>query len=161
MPTHHLHISSFALFLIALFVLGFMSILFAFIVSMRKAKVNTASRGWIDERMSGSSFRPSAPGPAPSSGGYAGHPGGFAASPMVAPVMMQGGSGTDLLAGVLLGEALSGGHRDTVIVENGGGYGGGYDAPAYDPGPSFDSGISYDSGSVCDTGGGGGVDLTW
>ncbi|SHG90868.1 hypothetical protein [Bradyrhizobium erythrophlei] len=158
---HHVHISTFALFLIVLFVLGFMSILFAFIVSMRRAKVDAArfrAARFSDDYASRTTYRQSERGPAVSSGGYTAAPGVYA-SPMVAPVMMQGASGSDLLTGVLLGEALAGGHRDTVIVENGGGYGGGYDAPAYDPGPSFDSGISFDSGPVCDTGGG--IDLSW
>ena len=132
---HHVHISGFALFLIALFVLAFVSIVLSFIVSM-----------WRPQRPYGAGVFATAPPvqPVPPSGAAAAG-GGFVHPAYVAPVMA--GSGSDLLTGVLVGEALAGGFRghDTVIVDRGGYYGG----------PAYDGGIDISDGPGRDFGGGG------
>jgi hypothetical protein len=169
-PHHHLHISSFALLLIAMFVLGLLAIVFNFILNMRREKrrerepYNSALFREAPRRQeSAGATGSSGYAPRSSSAGPA-----YSASPSAAaaPVYMHGSSSSDLLTGVLLGEAIAGGGRhDTTVIHDGGGYA---PAPSYDPGPScdsspsYDSGISYDSGSSFGGGdSGGGVDISW
>jgi hypothetical protein len=73
-------------------------------------------------------------GPAPS----------YGAPPVAAaaPVYVHGGSSSDLLTGVLLGQALAGGGRHDTTVIHDSHSAPVYDTPSYDPSPSFDSGIS-------------------
>jgi hypothetical protein len=156
------HISTFALFLIAMFVLGcFMAILFSFIVSMRKAKQGYAAPGDLEARIRARQEELGGrPYEVPPRSTFSSAPGAYAAPPAMAaaPVYMHGGSSSDLFTGALLGEVLAGaGHHDTTVIHETAPV---HDAPAYDSSPSFDSGISYDSGPVCDSGGGG-VDISW
>jgi hypothetical protein len=180
---HHLHISSFALLLIAMFLLGLLALIFNFITTSRREKrrdrmdVSEASLEKLlreqrerlrrEESASASpaaSVAPSASydprldtaAPAPPSYGYRSPP--AAAAPVY--VNNGGNSGTDLLTGVLLGEALSGGfgHHDTIIRESVPAY----ETPAYVPEPAYDTGgISFDNGPDLDDGGGdtGGIDI--
>jgi hypothetical protein len=159
---HHLHISGFALFLIAVFVVIFTAIVFAFIQSIKRDRreaeieMERIKRGYAfgsGGRVGGISAGNT--GTVPEY--MRGNP-NVAAAPVYAPVMAPGYSGSDvalgLVAGAALGSVMS--HHDTVIVD----HGGGYMAPAYVE-PAYDSGISYDSGPSYSGGSDGGIDFSF
>jgi hypothetical protein len=148
----------FALFLIAVFVVIFTAIVFAFIQSIKRDRREAEIEMERIKRPGGYAF------------GSGGRVGGISAgvgqanayaapvAPVYAPVMAPGYSGSDvalgLVAGAALGSVMS--HHDTVIVD----HGGGYMAPAYVE-PAYDSGISYDSGPSYSGGSDGGIDFSF
>jgi hypothetical protein len=160
---HHLHISGFALFLIAVFVIILTAVVLAFIQSVKRDRREAEIEM---ERVKRGASVPAA-GYAFGSGGRVGgmsagvgQANAYAApvAPVYAPVMAPGYSGSDvalgLVAGAALGSVMS--HHDTVIVD----HGGGYMAPAYVE-PAYDSGISYDSGPSYSGGSDGGIDFSF
>jgi hypothetical protein len=148
---HHIHISTGFMFFGGLLLLGFVWLIVWAVTTVRRDRLE-AERAWRAPEPSMSMFasradydtaRRSTP-PA----GYA------AAAPVAAPVVQpvyHSSGGTDLLTGVLIGEALAG-HHTTVIHDT---------APMYvDSSPVYvDSGFTYDSGPSCDSGGG--FDASW
>lgn len=158
---HHLHISGFALFCIALFLCVITAIILGFVQSIKadrraaEVEIERAKRGGISPgyREAPEWARPSPIGPGNSqANSYAGSHGGpvYAAAPVVAPVYGGSDPMLGLATGMMIGSAM-GHHHDTVIVDRGG-YAPAYVEPAY-VAPSYDSGISYDSGPS-DSGGG-------
>jgi hypothetical protein len=159
---HHLHISGFALFCIALFLCVITAIILGFVQSIKadrraaEVEIERAKRGGVSPgyREAPEWARPSpiGPGSTAQANAYTGSHAGpvYAAAPVYA--------GSDpmlgLATGMILGSAM-GHHHDTVIV-NGGGYAPAYVEPAY-VSPSYDSGISYDSGPSDS----GGIDCTF
>jgi hypothetical protein len=156
---HHLHISGFALFCIALFLCVITAIILGFVQSIKadrraaEVEIERAKRGQgailggtVPEYMRGN---PNA--------AYATSPNGgpvYAAAPVVAPVYAGSDPMLGLATGMILGSAMS--HHDTVIVDRGGYGSAGYVEPAY-VAPSYDSGITYDSGPSD----GGGIDCNF
>lgn len=148
---HHLHISGFALFCIALFLCVITAIVLSFIQSIKADRRAAEVEIERAKRYSSPGYRDAPEWARPSSIGstaqanaaYTGSHG----APVYAAAPVYGGSDPmlGLAAGMMIGSAM-GHHHDTVIVD-----GGGY-APAY-VSPSYDSGISYDSGPS-DSGGG-------
>jgi hypothetical protein len=160
MPTHHLHISTGFMFVVALLIMALVTAIFVFISSMRRSKLEAelererikadASRPVAARRAAMSSaprstFTATPPPPPPMQPSYVVPP---AAAP--APVYINN-SGNELLTGVLIGEALGGGfgHRDTVIVENN----------TFVDAPVLDSGIGYDDSGIDLGGDSGGFDI--
>jgi hypothetical protein len=156
-PTHHLHISTPALVFGAMFVIGLVAIVFAFVRSMRQDRLDAEERMLTLRRYDAMyaearparpseaevqhfmSHRPSAAMPNPGPVGYA--------APMYAHDPMNG-----LVTGMLLGEALSHGHSDhTTVVHD----------SYVDSSPSYDSAISYSDSSSSFSDTSGGFDASW
>lgn len=138
MVPQHVHMSTGFLFVLAIFILGFIAIVCAFVVSMRREK--TAR---IYARDGGGQYRAFDRGTEQSSAR-----GGSYAAPMAAaaPVaVMHSDPMSGLATGLIVGSMLNGGHHTTVVHD--GGYAPDYAAPS-DGGFSWDSGGS-DSGSFC------------
>jgi hypothetical protein len=162
---HHLHISGFALFCIALFLCVITAIILGFVQSIKadrraaEVEIERAKRYGASARNYREApewARPSPIGPgstAQANAAYTGSHAGpvYAAAPVVAPGYSGADVGLGLATGMILGSAMSH-HHDTVIIDRGGYGSAGYVEPAY-VSPSYDSGISYDSGPS-DSGGG-------
>jgi hypothetical protein len=162
-PMHnHLHISSFALMVIAAFIAFTLWLVYKLVVALtRPAETKIVYRD-------GFTGIPPTPGATRSNPQYQSGPvGGPWATPVQPAPYMQPmyppgyNNGNGLVEGMILGEMLAG-NREGVIVER--------DhspsvPPSYDDVPSHDdSGISYDSGSSSDSSSSsdsGGVDISW
>lgn len=156
----HIHISGFALFLGAIFILGLTAIVLGFISASRQARREAEIEMARINRGERNRYAGNAPG---TFGGVSGS--NAAASPSVAPgyvtpvyaaaPIVPGYGGSDLALGMMMGSAMN--HHDTVIVDRGGGYvEPAYVAPSYDSGVSYDSGPSYSGGDS-----GGGIDISF
>lgn len=158
MPQHHVHISTEFLFVLALLFIGLAWVIGWAVTTSRRDR-RAAERAWQPPQHSMSMYasradydtaRRSTPPVGYTSGGYV----------QPAPTVVHSGGSTDLLTGVLIGEALSGGHshHDTTVtyVDS---------SPSYSPSSdSSSSGFSYSdsSSSYSDSGSSsGGFDASW
>jgi uncharacterized membrane protein YgcG len=184
MPTHHLHISTSFMFITALFVVGFVAVVFAFIRSMKNDRL--AAEAAIERAKADAAYRlahpasnpaptkaevdafmqrtPYAEGlvrnqyqaPAPAYSGYA----------PVAPVYAHDPL-TGLATGMMLGSMMGHSHHDTTTIIHDAPAPAYYSepAPSYSPSSSSDSGFSYSSDSSSssyDSGGSSsGFDASW
>jgi uncharacterized membrane protein YgcG len=178
MPTHHLHISTGFMFMTALFVVAFVAVIFAFVRSMRKDRLDAerAVAAFNAEREALKAFRPTADqiqqvhgerlaarqavNGAPFSHGTGYVPSTYApAAPVYAHDPLTG-----LATGMLLGSALSHHDHTTIIHDSAPSY---VDSsPSYSSSSSSDSGFSYSSDSSSssssyDSGSSGGFDASW
>lgn len=178
----HIHISSGALFLIVLLVLGIIGLVIYVIRSRQRDELRREEIELERERIAKGVAMPSR-FPGPGSNRYASTP-AASGTTMQQPQPAQGsyygpmpmggyppGYNNDgLFIGLLMGEALAGGNRTTIIEENNGGS---YSPPAPDNSPAPDApssggidfswgdnsgsssdGGSYDGGGSSDSGGG-------
>jgi hypothetical protein len=154
---HHIHISTFALFIIMMFTLGIAALVVAFFKDARRERQYLAERklnaAMVDHAERGihqpSVFREGRWAPST----------GYAPAPPVhaAPVYYGADPTTSLLTGMLVGEALSSHHHDTTVIHEGSG------SSYVDSSPSYDSGISYSdtSTSFDSSSSSGGIDISW
>lgn len=149
---HHLHISTTALFIMALFGFGIITVIVAAIHSIKQDRIRAeaaARRGTQTPNYPQySALHMDGTQPAPVVRSYgAAAPSSFPNYPVypMAPAYFGADPGLAMVEGMLIGEALSHGHGGNTYADT----------------SSYDSGVSYDSGSSCDTDTSGGVSLDW